>query len=568
MLTRLVIQDVVLIDRLSVPFQAGLNVFTGETGAGKSILLDALALALGARSDASLIRAGQSQASVTAEISSKPTAALKALFDAQGLLLEDPLILRRTISKDGKSRAFLCDQPISISLLRQIGELLLEVHGQFDTHGLLNPATHRGLLDAYAHAGPQKEKTANAYNEWKAAELARKAAEDRQKQAQAEEDFLRAAVAEMDDVAPLDGECDKLAEQRTQLQHREKIVEALTTADNALSGEKSASVALALAGKTLARIADKAPAAQNILAIVDRAANDVSEAGALLAQLMRDVEGGADSLEKIEERLFRLRALARKHGVQPESLTELHMDLKQRLALLSDNGSQLSVLMKAEAVALHNYKNEAQALSGIRQKAAKSLAKAIMTELPPLKLERAIFDVQCDLLPETQWGAEGTDRVAFVAATNAGASLSPLQKVASGGELARFMLSIKVVLAKDDPVQTLVFDEVDAGIGGATASAVGDRLAKLGNDVQVLVVTHSPQVAARGNHHLRVKKQEKGKFPTTIVDPLSHDDRIEEIARMLAGAKVTQAAREAAQSLMGDAIISNDKSTLLVKKKR
>jgi len=564
-LTRLVIQDVVLIDRLSVPFEAGLNVFTGETGAGKSILLDALSLALGARSDTGLIRSGEAQASVTAAFTCTPSHELTTLFEKHGLLFEDPLILRRTIHKDGKSRAFLCDQPISVTLLRQIGELLLEIHGQFETHGLLNPATHRGLLDSFAGTAKLRETTAKAHEQWHSARQAHAQALMLQQQAQAEEDFLRDAVNEMDEIAPKPHETDRLTEQRTGLQHREKIIEALAVAEAALTGENSAQSTLAIAGKTLARIADKAAGVQDILAIVDRAANDIDEATAQLTHYIHNLDSDPASLDKIEERLFRLRALARKHGVQPENLIDLQNDLRHRLSLLTDKGTQLQTLEKAVRESRAHYLTQAQDLSAKRSGAAKNLAQAIMTELPPLKLERAVFTVVCEKLPEAQWGADGMDRVAFMAATNSGSAQAPLQKVASGGELARFMLAIKVVLSKADPIATLVFDEVDSGIGGATASAVGERLAALGKDVQVLVVTHSPQVAARGNHHLRVKKQEKGKFPTTLVNVLSHDERVEEIARMLAGAKTTDAARQAAQSLLSDVEASAKPSKRKVK---
>lgn len=566
MLTRLVIQDVVLIDRLTVPFQSGLNVFTGETGAGKSILLDALALALGARSDASLIRAGAAQASVTAEFICAPSSALAALLDEQGLIIEEPLILRRTIGKDGKSRAFLCDQPIGVTLLRRIGELLLEVHGQFETHGLLNPATHRELLDSFAGTHALLDRVEESFAVWKRAVAALDEAQSLSSRAQAEEEFLRAALDEMEEVAPQEGEVDKLAEQRLNLQNREKIVEALTGAEDTLSGDRGALLALARASKTLVRISDKCKGAQEIVTLLDRASNDAAEASHLLARTMQDIDADSLSLEKIEERLFRLRALARKHGVAPETLHELHADLRLRLDLVTGQGGQMAQLAKAVETSRKDYMKLSQELSAGRQKAASLLAKGVMKELPPLKLERAVFTVDCSPLPENQWSAEGMDRVSFLAATNTGATPAPLQKVASGGELARFMLAIKVVLSKAAPVSTLVFDEVDAGIGGATASAVGERLELLSRDVQVLVVTHSPQIAARGAHHLRVRKQEKGKFPTTLVDALDEQDRVEEIARMLAGAQTTDAARQAALSLLQNA--REDEQAKPVKQKK
>ncbi len=554
MLNQLIIHDVVLIEKLTLSFDGGLNILTGETGAGKSILLDALALALGARSDVGLIRTGAQQASVTAVFSGALPPDLQTLLEDQALSIEEPLTLRRVISKDGKSRAFLCDQPIGVSLLRQIGNALIEVHGQFETHGLLNAANHRMILDLYAGAGALKKQTATAFADWHKARSAYDDALALHERTQNEEEFLKAAVAELDDLAPQDKETEALAAQRTQLQHREKIVEALATTEQALSSHRGAAAQLALAGKALARMADKAPALSDILAVVDRAINETQEATTQLARFGAAIDNDGASLDKIEERLFKLRAVARKHGHNTDDLIAIHEDLRARLALLTDQSGQLSALAKAVSLARSAYVKYAEDLSDKRQKAAEKMAQDIMRELPPLKLERAVFAATLTRLDENAWNAEGLDRVAFMATTNAGQPLSPLNKVASGGELSRFMLAIKVVLAKADPVPTLIFDEVDAGIGGATASAVGQRLAQLGRDVQVLVVTHSPQVAALGNHHLRVSKAVKGKTTTTSVEPLSHEERIEEIARMLAGEATTDAARDAARALMGDNI--------------
>ena len=550
MLTRLVIHDVVLIDKLSLNLSSGLNVFTGETGAGKSILLDALSLALGERSDSGLVRQGATQASVTAEFSLPPEHAAFALADEQGLSIEDPLILRRVISKDGKSRAFINDQPISIGLLKQFGESLLEIHGQFETHGLLNPATHRGLLDAFASLEGLRNKTATAFAVWKKAESELRDAEFSRARAASEEDFLRAAVAELDKLAPETSEADHLAERRTALQHREKIIDALQAAEQALSGERGASTSLTQAGKAIARIADKATGLQDLLSVIDRAASETAEATAQLERMLAMTDAEPDALQRIEERLFALRAVARKHNVLVEALPDLRRDLAAQLDLLSDRSDQLTVLRKQTLETQNIYKKLAEDLSAKRKAAALKLEKALAKELPPLKLERARFVIDIDTLPEVQWAAEGMDRVTFQASTNPGSTPGALQKIASGGELARFMLALKVVLAASDPVPTLVLDEVDSGIGGATASAVGERLAQLAEHVQILVVTHSPQVAARGTTHLRVLKQVKGKQASTLVEALEALDRREEIARMLAGTKVTDAARHAAQSLM------------------
>ena len=551
MLTTLVIQNVVLMDRLTLPLKEGLNVFTGETGAGKSILLDALGLALGARSDAGLIRVGADQASVTASFSGPFPPALTALADENGLTLDDPLLLRRVVGKDGKSRAFLNDQPLSVSLLRRIGETLLEIHGQFETHGLLDAATHRGLLDAVAGTDGLRGKVGTAYGAWQQAENACRDARTSRERAQAEEDFLRAAVAEIDDLAPENGETETLAERRTTLQHREKILDALQTAVQALDGERGATASLTQAGKALARIADKAKGLADLLTLVDRAANDVAEASQQLDRFLHDTDAEPDALQRIEERLFALRAVARKHNTGAEDLPTLRETLRTRLGLLTDQGDSVAALAKAVVAAKAAYKELAENLSAKRQKAALDMAKRIKRELPPLKLERAQFVVDVAPLAEPQWNADGMDRVAFLASTNPGTPAGPLQKVASGGELARFMLALKVVLRDSDPIPVLVFDEVDSGIGGATASAVGERLAQLAEHVQILVVTHSPQVAARGQNHLRVLKQTTAKHATTDVRTLNAEERVEEIARMLAGTEVTDAARHAAKSLLG-----------------
>ena len=553
MLNRLTINDVVLIDRMALELQPGLNVFTGETGAGKSILLDALGLALGGRGDASIIRHGAAQASISAEYTLQPEHAVFALAEEQGLALDNPVILRRVANRDGKSRAFINDQPVSIGLLRQFGEQLLEIHGQFDTHGLLDPASHRGLLDAFGNNAELIEKTAAAFGVWHTAEEKQKATLAERERAAAEEDFLRSAVAELTDLAPEVGEAEKLAIRRSGLQHREKIQEALQAADASLNSDRGAVAALAQAGKYIARVSDKSQLLPPLLAAIDRAANEVADACQKLDHIIGSLDAEPDTLQRIEERLFSLRGMARKHNVQVDDLPALCDTLAQRLALITNQGDILSALTREAAQAKATYKKLAEKLSIKRCNDAILLEKAVMRELPPLKLERARFKIDIIPLPEEQWSALGADRITFLAATNPGTEPAALQKIASGGELARFMLALKVILAASDPVPTLVFDEVDTGIGGATASAVGERLARLAEHVQVLVVTHSPQVAARGNNHLRVAKRMKSGQAVTDVETLDIAARREEIARMLAGSQITNAAREAAQSLLEDA---------------
>jgi DNA repair protein RecN (Recombination protein N) len=550
MLTRLVIHDVVLIEKLALSLEPGLNVFTGETGAGKSIVLDALSLALGERSDASLVRAGAAQASVAAEFALNEDHPLFALAKDQGLSAENPIILRRLVGKDGKSRAFFNDQPIGVGLLKQFGETLLEIHGQFETHGLLNSGTHRGLLDAFAGLASVGQQTREAFKAWKeTADRARQAHAARER-ARAEEEYLRAAASELEDLAPKANEAERLAAERLQLQHREKIAEALNAATLHLDSERGALGALSQAGKAIARASDKAEGLSEILAAVDRALNEASEASQQLAHYLSSLDVRGDALENIEERLFSLRGAARKHNTQVDLLPDVLAEMTAKLSLLSGESEQIEKLNVEAAKARHAYVKLAQDLSAKRRAAASRLEKEVNVELPPLKLERARIIIEVMELPEDQWGEEGADRVTFLASTNAGTASGPLQKIASGGELSRFMLALKTVLAAADPVPVLVFDEVDTGIGGATASAVGDRLAALAQNVQILVVTHSPQVAARGTSHIRVAKTTSNGKTVTCVDVLDQAERREEIARMLAGSTITEAARQAADSLL------------------
>jgi DNA repair protein RecN (Recombination protein N) len=408
------------------------------------------------------------------------------------------------------------------------------------------------VLDAFAGLQGLRQKTSIAFAGWKEAAAKWQQAQATADRARAEEDFLQASVHELKQLAPQADEADGLAAQRTQLQHREKIIDALTAAAQALDGERGALAGLTQAGKSVARVSDKAAELPEILAAIDRAANESGEASHMLARFLSTLDAQPDALQRIEERLFALRAASRKHNVPIETLPDLLRDLTARLALLNSEGGEIAKLAEQAAKARHAYVKLAEELSIKRKQAAEKFEKSIAKELPPLKLERARFIIDIAALPEEQWSGDGIDRITFLAATNTGTAPGPLQKIASGGELARFMLALKTVLAAADPVPVLVFDEVDTGIGGAVASSVGERLAHLAEGVQILVVTHSPQVAARGGHHLRVAKRVAGKHTVTEVTVLDKAGRREEIARMLAGAQVTDAARQAADSLMGE----------------
>jgi DNA repair protein RecN (Recombination protein N) len=555
MLLGLTIRDVVLIDRLDLAFHAGLCVLTGETGAGKSILLDALGLALGVRAESGLVRQGAEQAVVTAEFALAPGHPARTLLVDAGIGTEgDRLVLRRVVGADGRSRAFVDDQPASIGLLRQLGELLVEIQGQFEQQGLLDPGTHREALDAYGGHRAETAVLAEAWRHWRAVAAERAEAEALLAKARADEDYLRHAAAELDALAPEIGEERALTEERTLLMHREKLIEALDAALAELAGEHGGERALNAAQRLLERLRDKAggrlDAAQ---AALERALMETREATAQIEAAARGIDRDQAALERTEERLFALRALARKHGVTLDALPDLRTEVARRIAALEDGGDRLAGLKRREQEARRAYVEAAATVARKRRQAAKTLDQAVTEELPPLKLDKARFRTVLTALDEADWGEHGGERVHFEVATNPGAAPGPLARIASGGELSRFMLALKVVLARTSPVPTLVFDEVDSGIGGAVAAAVGERLHRLGQELQVLVVTHSPQVAARGAHHWRVEKRQTQAKTSTRVAELSSEERREEIARMLSGSAVTAEARAAAASLMSGA---------------
>jgi DNA repair protein RecN (Recombination protein N) len=551
MLLGLAIRDLVLIDRLDLSFGPGLCVLTGETGAGKSILLDALGLALGLRAESGLVRVGAAQAIATAEFALAPEHPVRAILREAGFEAgSDRLVLRRIVGADGRSRAFIDDEPASIGLLGRVGDCLVEVHGQLDRHGLLDPATHRDTLDAFGDHKAELTALGEAWRAWREAIAVRDAAQAAQAKAQQEEAWLRHVRDEIAELDPKSGEETALAQERALLSNRERIAEALDAALGALSGN-GGERALHTAARALEKIRDKAGTRLDpALAALERAAIETTEALAQIEAAARELGRDARSLETVEERLFALRALARKHGVGVDALADLGADVTAKLALIEDGGETLTRLSRAESESRKAYRAAADLVSAKRRAAAVALDKAVMRELPPLKLAAARFATALTPLDEADWGAHGAERVRFEVATNKGTPLGPLAKILSGGELARFMLAVKLVLAKAMPVATLVFDEVDSGIGGATAAAVGDRLRRLAGNRQILVVTHSPQVAALGQDHWRVEKARRGANTITTAQRLDAEQRREEIARMLSGSAVTAAARAAADSLM------------------
>jgi len=551
MLTNLSIRDVVLVEQLDLAAGAGLCVLTGETGAGKSILLDALGLAIGARADVGLIRAGAKQAVVSAAFDIPAGHPAQALLAEHGLADEDALILRRILGRDGRSRAFVNGQIVSVGVLRSLGGLLVEIQGQFDQTGLLDAKTHRKLLDDYDVADDLRRNVRAAYDSWGQADQAAAAARDAADEARRNEDFLRHAAGELDDLAPVDGEEDDLASTRRVLQLGEQITEAVEAAQADLAGAGGADEQLRRARAHLGRLTEKvAGRLDEAVAALDRAGLETEEALTALARAMADLDVDRGRLETIEDRLFRLRAAARKHGVEPTQLSAVRDEIHRRLALLEDQTAVVQRLNAAAERARERFVQAGRALSAARTAAAQRLDAAVQEELQPLKLGRAGFRTRVEPMEERDWGPYGTDRVLFEVSTNPGTPYGPLQKIASGGELSRFLLAIKVCLAQSGTANTLIFDEVDSGIGGATATAVGERLHRLAQYFQVLVVTHSPQVAAVGNDHLRVEKRTAGGVSVTEVDRLDAGSRREEVARMLAGATITDEARAAADQLI------------------
>lgn len=551
MLTGLSIRNIVLIQALDLEFARGLSVLTGETGAGKSILLDALGLTLGQRADLGLIRQGESQASVTATFA--PPAAdhpVAALLAENELMPEpgEPLMVRRTLRADGGSRAFINDQPCSVALLRDIGVHLVEVHGQHDDRGLLNPRGHRAMLDSFGRCDAAA--VAGAHGRWRRAQGELDDARAAIANAARDRDYLTHALAELNDFAAEPGEEEQLATARTDMQKGARLTDDLTAVTQLLEGGEGALALLRQAARRLDRIAPEHEALAQALAAMDRALIEADEAEESLARAVEAMSHDPARLDEIERRLFDLRALARKHQVAPDDLSALRDEMAARLTSIDAGEEGLARLEGEAARALADYRAAAEALSTARLQAATRLDAAVAAELAPLKLDAARFRTVVDPLPEGQWGPQGADRVEFEIATNPGAPFAPLMKIASGGELSRFILALKVALAQEGGADTMIFDEIDRGVGGAVASAIGERLHRLAAHYQLLVVTHSPQVAARGAGHLMIAKSSDGTVTRTGVRPLDEDERREEIARMLSGAEVTQEARAQAGRLL------------------
>ena len=551
MLTRLSIRNIVLIEALDLDFGRGLGVLTGETGAGKSILLDALGLALGDRADSGLVRAGETVASVTAtfDFAALPAAIADRLADA-GVEIEagEPLVIRRQLKADGGSKGWLNDQPVGAGLLRDISAALVEIHGQHDDRGLVNARGHRQLLDRFA--GADSAGVARAWDAWRGAEEALAVARAAVAEATADQDLLLAHLAELTALEPKAGEEARLAEVRASMQKGEKLAGDLVELRRLWEGSDSPLAALRVAARRLDRIATEHSLLTEALESLDRAVIEAGEAEEKLQSAAEALEFNPQALENAETRLFDLRALARKHRCEVDELPEKMREMRASLASIEGGEAEVDALEAEAKATAARYRDAADKLRSLRKAAALRLDASVAGELAPLKLDDARFLTSVTDLPEERWGPHGMDAVEFLIATNPGADFAPLGKIASGGELSRFILALKVALAEQGGAATVIFDEIDRGVGGAVASAIGDRLARLADGGQLLAVTHSPQVAARGRTHYLIAKSSEGTVTRTSVVLLDDAGRQEEIARMLSGAEVTPEARAQADRLL------------------
>ena len=551
MLTALAIRNIVLIEALDLSFTEGLGVLTGETGAGKSILLDALGLALGARAETGLVRSGEDQASVVASFEfDRLPAAIRALLAEAEVDVEpgEPLLIKRRLKSDGGSKAFINDQPVGAALLRELAPHLVELHGQHDDRSLVNPRGHRALVDRYA--GADVTGVAQAWTAWRGAIDALAIARGAIVQAAADRDLLLAHLAELTTLEPQHGEEEQLAEARATMQKGEKLTDDLAELAKLWAGSDSALAGLRSAARRLDRIAGEHPLLAEALAALDRAVIEASEAETALERAADALAHDPAALDRIELRLFELRAAARKHQCQVDDLPQRMRAMRDALDGIEHGEAELAALEAAVAAGSDAYRATAEALSAQRSAAAAKLDAAVAQELAPLKLDAAQFQTSVQQLSEDQWGPGGTDRIEFLISTNPGAPFGPLNKIASGGELSRFILALKVALAEQGGAATVIFDEIDRGVGGAVASAIGERLARLASGGQLLAVTHSPQVAARGQQHYVIAKSSEGTVTRTSVHLLNEAGRQEEIARMLSGSEITAEARAQADRLL------------------
>lgn len=549
MLASLSIRNIVLIDKLDVTFERGMTVLTGETGAGKSILLDALNLALGDRAQASLIRPGENQAMVVAEFDIGMDAGIKNTLEEAGLDFDERLVLRRSLTRDGKSRAFINDQPVSLALLGELSSRLIEIHGQFDK--LLSPSTHTDLLDGFGLHDAARESVKIEYAHWMEAKNALIKAEASLAEGKTQADFWRYALDELERLSPKQGEVETLEAERQFLHNRAKIVEHLTVAFERFSNEEGIEAQFAQAYRGIERAHSLAPEKfTHLFEVASRLSDDLAEANRTLSTLLTEDEGSVERLNQLESRLYDLNEIARKHQCTVDELEDLLHDFKDKVSKVELGDEALDDLRKALALKEKAYIDAAGRLTQVRMRSAERLDALVNQELPPLKLESASFKTEIVPLSAEKWHERGVDRVEFMVRTNPGHPFGGLGKIASGGELSRFMLALKVILAHEGYVSTLIFDEIDSGVSGGVASAIGERLARLGEHVQVFAITHSALVAAAADHHYTVVKNLLDEVVSTQLIALSIDEREREVARLIGGDVLSDAAVETAKSLL------------------
>jgi DNA repair protein RecN (Recombination protein N) len=549
MLNSLSINNIVLIEKLDITLTDGFCVLTGETGAGKSILLDALGLALGKRASVGLLRAGQNQGSVTATFDIRKHPLLLNLLEEQGIASDGDVFMRRVIYQDGKTKSFINDTPVSVNLLSDIAEQLIEIHGQHDQRGLLSTKTHRFVIDQYGRFDGLLSETKESFQKFSSLKNELAKLQSDESKALAEEDYLKFVLKELRDLQPEIGLEDELANKRSSLVNREKLIDSINQVNSHIQDgniEKS----LRQAQNILLKSADLNSNFSAIADMLEHASIEISEAVANLHSEASSIDENNESLEAIEERLFALRNASRKHNVPTDSLLSYRDEVAAKLDLLANKDARISAIQKEVVEAKDIYFKAVTKLSDERRKAAVKLESALSAELTPLKMENTKLKVEIEDVAEDAWSAEGLNKVSFLVRTNPGSPFAPIAKIASGGELSRFMLALKVVLSDVKSVPTMIFDEVDTGIGGAVADAVGSRLSALGKKLQVFAITHQPQVAAKGNLHLKVQKTQDASGTTTNVTTLSTSQRTEELARMLAGKEITGEARAAATRLL------------------
>lgn len=553
MITDINISNVVLIERLGIEFKGGLCALTGETGAGKSILLDSVGLSLGNRASSSLVGKKSEQSSVSLGFSLPRDHPALIIAKEHGIDSDDgAIILKRIIGKDGKSKAFANDVPVSVNLLKMMGETLVEFHGQFDNHKLLNPSTHRKIIDDYAKLDKELKNLSICWNNWKNAEKDLEEAKRKAEKAKEDEEYLTHVVKELKELSPEKGEEERLSEIKTKLQNKERILEALNNAYKCLCGDGGADSMLQKSFRLIDRGTQNAGDTVNqVLEAIDRAMNETNEAVSMIDNICADLMNDDENLEFIDDRLHELKAAARKHQCLVDDLPEKLEELSEQLKYIHSQDDILSDLAEKCKICKENYIKQAEKVSKVRKDAALKIDKEMSAELPPLKLENAKFKTEIIRKEQSEWNENGIDKVEFLISTNPNSAFGSLNKIASGGEMARFMLALKVVMAEIGSACTLIFDEVDTGIGGAVADAVGERLAKLAKNKQILVVTHSPQVASRADNHWHVSKNNSNDGVVTSISSLdNHKERKEEIARMLSGANITKEARAAAEKLL------------------